>query len=60
MKQQNNKEKECNTINNNLEIIRNKIVRKDLYILESLLIKQRKAFINVQTNNFETILKIFK
>ena len=57
---QHNKEIHYNTINDNLEIIGSKIDRKDLHILESLLIKQRKPFINVQINNFETILKIFK
>ena len=46
-------------INNNL-INFNKTYRKDLYILESLLIKQEKSLINVQTNNFDTVLKSFK
>ena len=60
MKHQHNKEIDYDTINKNLKIIGNKTNRKDLYILESLFIKQRKPLINVQTNNFDTELKIFK
>ena len=54
---QHNKVIDNDTINNNLKIIRNKRDIKDLYILESLFIKQRKSLINVQTDNFDTVIK---
>ena len=57
---QNNKEIDYNINDKNLEIIWKKRDRKNLHILKLLLIKQRKHFIIVQTNSFETILKIFK
>ena len=45
---------------NNTEIIAKNNNRQELIILEALLIKQKKPLINIQTDNFSTVLNIFK
>ena len=45
---------------NNTEIIAMNNNRQELIILEALLIKQKKPLINIQTDNFSTVLNIFK
>ena len=44
----------------NVRIIATNHTRQDLIILEALLIKQNKPIINIQTGDFNRILKIFK
>ena len=44
---------------NHMVIIGKKNFRKELVILESILIKTKRPIINIQTENFHTILQIF-
>ena len=60
MKEQHNKNLDLETCINNTKIIGNNNNRRELIILESLLIKQKRPLINIQTDKFDTVLKIFK
>ena len=55
-----NKELNLEYCINNTKIIAKNNNRQELIILEALLIKQKKPLINIQTDNFSTVLNIFK
>ena len=59
MKTVHNKNLEIEKCLNNTVIIGKKRCRKELVILESILIKTKRPIINIQTENFHTILQIF-
>ena len=60
MKEKHDKDVDIETCANNTKIIGRNNNRRELIVLESILIKQKRPIINIQTDKFETVLKIFK
>ena len=60
MKEKHDKNIDIETCMENSKIIGRKNNRRELIVLESILIKQKRPIINIQTDKFDTVLKIFK